>query len=317
MNWRRHFCAFTLIELLVVIAIIGILIALMLPAVQAAREAARRAQCGNNLKQLGLAVQTYMSTHGVFPAGAAYDNPSNDPYDPTSPPMGQTGRGWIIAVLPYLEQQALYDKFKPGFIDGPMSSTKGIQKSECRDAMKHELAVLQCPSDGLSKRVSTQQYQWSGIEVAVTNYKGSIGDNRMGGDYSVHQGSMPDCHRTRDCPGIFWRNAYLNPIEPAQIRDGLSNTLAIGEDVPFYNWHSAAFYANGDYASCHAPLNYMPDPPVPEKWPDVMSFRSLHPGGASFCLADGSGHFLSESIDYDLYRALSTKAGGETAPLPK
>ena len=90
----------------------------------------------------------------------------------------------------------------------------------------------------------------------------------------------------------------------------------VGEDVAFHNHHSTAYYCNGDYSSCHAPLNYMPDPPTPNDWWNVISFRSLHPGGAQFCLADGSVHFVSETIDYDLYRALSTKAGGEVAQVP-
>jgi prepilin-type processing-associated H-X9-DG protein len=96
----------------------------------------------------------------------------------------------------------------------------------------------------------------------------------------------------------------------------MTNTLMVGEDVPAHNWHSTAYYCNGDYSSCHAPLNYLPEPPTPADWWNVMSFRSLHPGGAQFCMADGSVRFFDEQIDYVLYRALSTKAGEEIVELP-
>jgi prepilin-type processing-associated H-X9-DG protein len=90
----------------------------------------------------------------------------------------------------------------------------------------------------------------------------------------------------------------------------------LGEDVPEHNNVSAAYYGNGDHASCHAPLNYLPDTPTPDDWPNVMSFRSRHPAGAQFCMADGSVQFVNETIDYTLYKGLSTKAGGEDAALP-
>jgi hypothetical protein len=163
---------------------------------------------------------------------------------------------------------------------------------------------------------STTQYQWSGIEVSLTSYKGVIGDTRMGSNSSVHQGSMPDCHATGRCPGLFWRHNYVQSPRFAHIRDGTSNTFMLGEDVAEHNYHSGAFHSNGSYSSCHGPLNYFPDPPTPAAWWNVMTFRSNHPGGAMFCMADSSVHFVSESIDYTLYRALSTKDGGEVATLP-
>ena len=132
----------------------------------------------------------------------------------------------------------------------------------------------------------------------------------------MHPGTEPDCHHVGGCNGIFFRTNYQGPIRMAQITDGTSGTFMVGEDVPKQNDHSAAYYANGDYASCHAPLNFFPDPPRPKDWWDVMSFRSLHPGGANFCLADGSVHFISETIDYAEYRALSTKDGREPVQVP-
>jgi prepilin-type processing-associated H-X9-DG protein len=174
------------------------------------------------------------------------------------------------------------------------------------------LPVLHCPTDGSVQGLCDAQYQWSGIPVSRTSYKGVIGDTRMGGAWT----GSSDCHRSSNCPGIFWRHTYVRTVSITDVRDGTSNTLAIGEDVVEANHHSVAFYANGDYSSCHAPLNYFPNPPTPFDWPTVMSFRSLHPGGANFCLADGSVHFISETINLTLYQQLSTKAGHEPVQIP-
>ena len=169
----RKTAAFTLVELLVVIAIIGILVAMLLPAIQSARESARRIQCNNNIRQIGLAICVYTETHGVFPVSCAHDHPDSDPMQSTSPLAGQTGKGWIISILPFLEEQALYDQFLPGFVGGPMGPYGGIQRPECREAMKRQLPMLQCPSDPSAGKLSDEQFQWFGIEVAVTSYDGS------------------------------------------------------------------------------------------------------------------------------------------------
>lgn len=304
---------FTLVELLVVIAIIGILMSLTLPAIQAARETARKTECANKIRQFGVAVLKFESTNRTLPTSTAYDQPQDTPKAPAG---GLSGKGWIVSALPQMEESALYDQFLPGLKNGPMSATAGIQRPECRAAMKTQLPGLQCPSDMDQEKETTKQYQWVGIEVALTNYKGVNGDTRMGGTASIHPGAMPDLHQMQKSYGLFWRHSYLVPVRMAHIRDGVSKTFMLGEDLPEHNHHSAAYYANGDYASCHAPLNYMPDPPTPDTWPNVMSFRSRHPGGAQFSMADGSIQFVNELIDYTIYRGLSTKAGGEDASLP-
>jgi prepilin-type N-terminal cleavage/methylation domain-containing protein/prepilin-type processing-associated H-X9-DG protein len=298
--------AFTLVELLVVIAIIGILVSLLLPAVQTAREAGRRSQCTNNLRQFGLAIHNY---HDAFKSLPISIGPWSEGRSPTPQ---RNGKGWILGILPQLEQLGLYTQFEAnGGFTGDMNSGGGIYSSGCRAAMKTTLPVLRCPTDGKSEPISTQMYQWNGVEVAVTNYKGCIGDTRMGGGTSIHTGTEPDCHNTNRCNGLFYRNNYQDGLTLASIRDGTSNTFLVGEDIPDDNWHSVAYYSNADYSSCHARPNYFPKPPTPGQWWNTMSFRSLHPGGLNFCYADGSVRFVTQTIDHPTYRALSTKAGGE------
>ncbi len=114
----------------------------------------------------------------------------------------------------------------PGSPHGNWGSGLGLRNPVCADAMKTPIDVLQCPSDSPPK-IRDQQRQWQGTDVFVTNYKGVMGDNRMGGSASPHPGSEPDCHHTRNCNGLFWRNNYLNPIRIDDIRDGTSNTLPL------------------------------------------------------------------------------------------
>ncbi len=296
---------FTLIELLVVIAIIAILIGLLLPAVQKVREAAAKMQCQNNLKQLALGVHNYISTFQSFPMSSSpWVNNNN-------------GFGWIFRTLPYLEQESVYKQIIP-YESGSMFAGGGLLNPACRSAIASPVKMLYCPSDGSAlpgSPVETKMFQMDPNKVTLTNYKGSMGDNRMGGTTSIHQGREPDCHNSSPCPGIFYRNSFQGPVTLDQIKDGTSSTMMIGEDTPIENYHSAAFYANGDYASTHAPLNYVPKPSTPGDWWNVISFRSKHSEGANFAFADGSIKFLTNSIDYtNVYKPLSTKNIGEVIP---
>jgi len=306
---RRLRCGVTLPELLVAIAIVGVLASLTLPAVQSAREAVRRSSCANNLRMLGMAIHLHHDARGHFPT-------STSPFvEGNQPATGRDGSGWIVRTLPYAEQHPLQSQFSR-FLGGEFLAGGGLKHPDCLPLIQTRLSVLHCPSDSSCRELSDQQIQWVGTPVALTSYKGVIGDNRMGGAASIFQGSEPDCLSTGECNGMFYRLTYQQPTFMASVTDGLSTTLAIGEDVPAENHHSAAFYANGDFASAHAPLNYFPPLPTPDDWWNVMSFRSGHAGGAFFCFADGHVQFVADSIDHVLYRALSTRNGAETDIAP-
>jgi prepilin-type N-terminal cleavage/methylation domain-containing protein/prepilin-type processing-associated H-X9-DG protein len=333
---------FTLVELLVVIAIIGILVALLLPAVQAAREAARRAACVNKLKQLGLAALNHHDTNRHFPVSMGAFDP------PEAPGRDQPCAGWILQSLPQLEQQPLYDQFQQGgAFEGSyrtsicrsprvgvgLGSTKnGISVPEL---MKTQLDVLQCPSDESVSFLASDQFQWVGCDTALTSYKGVLGDTFLGevegstfnnnasqfpsGNYDrpgpAFLPTQRDCHRDVRCRGIFWRHTFQKPVRIATITDGTSNTVMIGEDVPEFNRHSVAFYSNGDWCSCNIPLNFGLTDPDPQAfslvWWDAQGFRSRHPAGANFCLADGSVRFVADQVDNVVYRTSCTRNGGE------
>jgi prepilin-type N-terminal cleavage/methylation domain-containing protein/prepilin-type processing-associated H-X9-DG protein len=359
MTIRRHHTAqraFTLVELLVVIAIIGTLVGLLLPAVQAAREAARRMSCSNNLKNLGLACLNYVDTKKHLPYSVTMwgwqetSNPADGILGKNKGGPGYSGRGWIVEILPQIEQQALYDRIIAAIdaSDGRNFEAKtkggwGMGHVDLRDIVTRQLSILTCPSDP-SAMPNNLLYHWfhiSNLNVAVTSYKGVMGDNILwtgetresgerseGSDNDLYTakdgfGSLPDCHAWADkqpCNGLFWRMAYLDPIQLKQITDGQSNTLMIGESVASQDYHSAAFFADGDWAVCSLPINHFliegqePDEMV-EKWYFQRGFKSLHPGGAQFVFADGSVHFVQEAINHQTYRAFATRNGEEVASL--
>jgi type II secretory pathway pseudopilin PulG len=293
-----------LIEVLVVVVVVSILIALLLPAVQAAREAARRMQCANNLRQLGLAVSGYLTQCSELPISI-----SNwvDP-DPGTAPQ-KNGKSWIVSVLPQLEQQPLFDLFAANGFNGDFNSGGGLRSPGCLTAVQVTLSLFVCPSDPDARSPVLNQPEWPGQPLAATSYKGVAGDTRMEGD--PFPGSEPDCHASGNCNGLFWRNDYLKGHRWADIRDGTSNTFMIGEALPEYDEHAAWAFANGPWGLCSVPPNYKPSPPTPNFHQTSLGFRSRHPGGLHFALADGSTRFIKETIAYPVYRALSTRNGGE------
>ena len=324
LNRDRRLAAFTLVELLVVIAIIGILVALLLPAVQAAREAARRSSCTNNLKQIGLAIHNYHGAFNSFPISIHQwgEGDASATHDALS------GKGWIPSILPQLEEQALYDQLKPGFTSGAMLDGKGMKDPQIATAMATPVEVLACPSDVSSQGTSTEQYWFEEQPVTVTNYKGSLGDSTIGLRFgTIWRWQNPphyDCHNyftssrgVDTCNGIFHRNSYQEPVSFKMVTDGTSKTFMLGESVVDQDYHSTAFFSDGDFAGVNQPLNYYPPnqdaSAIRNDWMNTRGFRSLHPGGAHFAMVDASVQFVSESIDHErVYRGLSTRDGGES-----
>jgi type II secretory pathway pseudopilin PulG len=330
----------------VVIAIIGVLVALLLPAVQAAREAARRSQCANNLHNIALAVLNSADVKKHLPTSImryAEDwncghtdwlGPNNGKNHPSNGGPGFVGKGWIVDILPQMEQQGAYQRIQEALKVNPMngfaaapSGGWGIGHRSIRDITGTQYQFLTCPSDE-SAAPSTDLWYWSGVATGTTSYKGCIGQEGMTDGMNLTQrvdpvdGPLPDCHNSAETSGLFGRNTSVRPIELKMITDGQSNTFMVGENLVSQDYHSAALFVDGDFATCGIPLN------VFYHWPDVATaklfpnwvfgrgFKSAHPGGVQFAMGDGATRFVNEGIEGAVYRAVSTRAGDEIATLP-
>jgi prepilin-type processing-associated H-X9-DG protein/prepilin-type N-terminal cleavage/methylation domain-containing protein len=296
----------TLIELLVVITIIGVLIALLLPAVQMAREAARKAQCTNNLKQIGVAMHNYHSSVGVFPPGYVSLVPGNQL---TSPEFGP-GWGWGTMILKSLEQAPLYDAVNFNLpITDPGSQT--VRASN--------LSVYLCPSsDGAGP-----------IRLSDSSGKSLVNDLSPG-QYVASAGQFQVADWPSDNNGVFFRNSRVGLRD---ITDGSSLTMMAGErsrTISDATWvgvvPSAEFCTKParDYEECRPSCAMVlahtgPTPSGGYTWvvvPNSKSaaadnFWSLHPGGCNVLFCDGSVRFLKETVNPEVFSALSTRAGGE------
>jgi prepilin-type N-terminal cleavage/methylation domain-containing protein/prepilin-type processing-associated H-X9-DG protein len=309
--------AFTLIELLVVIAIIAVLIGLLLPAVQKVREASSRAKCQNNLKQIALAVFGFHEANGRIPYNGSRFNTVNDG-------TGTTQYSWsfFARMLPYLEQDALYQ-------------SAGIDTTSLQGnvATRTNIPTFFCPSDqarDTSPNPNTANNWITSAPVALTNYKGVSGSNFCWGNWP-NTGANGSC----DCfyqngkgkgDGLFYRTDIIYSVKLSDITDGLSNTFMIGEDIPLLNCWCAWPYANTAVSTCNFPPNINLDQKfgtctaaavsADAAWANTFGFRSRHPGGLQFAYADGSVHFIQESIDMPTYRAMATIQGRETLEAP-
>jgi prepilin-type N-terminal cleavage/methylation domain-containing protein len=320
---------FTLIELLVVIAIIAILIALLLPAVQQAREAARRTQCRNNLKQIGIAMHNYHDNFNTFPPGHIRVMPQRT----VNPDPAIT---WDGLLMPYFDQAPLYN-----LVDFPAVYNSNIGFSTANHVRYASAQVpgLRCPSsaDPLS---SNQNYTFgSAPQVTISHFIGSYGANASGTVGSPGTGGLPNesqqhlddaCCTNARYNGVM---SLLSRVNLRDVTDGPSNTIAVGE------WIQGPGPANGNYphwilsvpaaqdaagrtnGSAGMPLNFgpvpnrtstnTPAPPLQSTQQQRASFSSYHEGGVHVVMCDGAVRFLSENIDATVQKSLGTRNGNE------
>jgi prepilin-type N-terminal cleavage/methylation domain-containing protein len=287
---NRH--GFTLIELLVVIAIIAILIALLLPAVQQAREAARRTQCRNNLKQIGLAVHNYHDIYNMIPPGwVGVDLVTGLPYT-----EGNNGWCWASKLLPQLDLGTVYNQ-----IDFRL----GVENAANLLPRKQILSVFRCPSNAIAELTWTITDGTNDLaELALSNYPGVFGTT----DIHNCEGIPAPFQCSSD--GMFFHNSS---IRFSNVSDGLSQTIMVGERKIRHNpdWHSTwtGVVPTGEetFESILGTTDHTPNNPANH----LDDFSSYHAGGAIFALADGSARFIGENIDLGVYQYLSTRSAGE------
>ena len=319
---RRHLWrAFTLIELLVVIAIIAILIALLLPAVQQAREAARRSQCKNNLKQLGLALHNYHGDHKILP------NNSLDSANWTNIQKGTQ----LTRLLPYLDQAPFYKQ-----IDFNVFNTETINIAG-KPVYSHSFPAFNCPTDTSDPN--------NGGGRAYTNYAPSMGAQQMdqhpaatacppyppagiAGGYFGGTAGHGNTMQGTDTSGLWSRMVWAAKF--SDISDGLSATIAFGEVRPRCSDHvnNGWYHNNAIWVATTAPINFKTcsldeDATLAAAsvcnqnytWNTSQGFKSRHQGGAHFVMGDGAVRFLNQVIAYDTYQKLGARRDGQ-APGP-
>jgi prepilin-type N-terminal cleavage/methylation domain-containing protein len=320
---------FTLIELLVVIAIIGVLVSLLLPAVQQAREAARRAQCRNNLKQIGIALHNYLDSHKVFPQGCTPRNSSPTATHRPGILMGLgNGWGWNTYILPYLEAANQYQTF---VFEQPFDNTYNLTQEA-----NLPTTIYLCPSATANFANSDPIFSYdeiNGVRIPTTHYYGVMGPieldaaNQYGPRYPYRLSQASTNWDGFATGGIL---SYLSKVRPGDIKDGMSNTLMVGElswDGNKNGYRNWAMGTRSNFAGCAKnvvfEINEVPwtDDPAflaGTKYAGFayrilggISYGSNHTGGTHFLLGDGSARFISENINLQLYRGLASMAGGE------
>ena len=319
---------FTLIELLVVIAIIGVLVALLLPAVQNAREAARRSSCSNNLKQLGTGLHLHHDTQNKFPPGGIWwvNNPSNNAWS--------KNRGSLLYyILPYLELTSVYDEFDntktiayQQFTAPPSTGSPYIAGTV--------ISTFRCPSDDSPLMNQEAINGISAGSLATFSYAASKGPTRTGNN------PAGKCPERAAWDTYKLSNSDLKPAGPftrlgrsyqstfRDVTDGLSNTIFMGEVRSDCTYHIMRGWAHSSCTqgmiSTVYPMNY--DSCTPDQsngacrwwgnWSTEFAFKSRHPGGVQFCFGDGSVHFLSENIEHWSYQYLGGMSDANVVSLP-
>lgn len=303
MSVRRT--AFTLVELLVVIAIIGILIALLLPAIQAAREASRRSACQNGIRQIQLAIVNYEESNKKYPPGRTGcdgidDGPCKGAASPG--PLRNGGSGFVM-ILPFIEEKALFEtfNFKPNGIYAV--DYGGWLDARNKQAVATRVSLYVCPSD-----------------VGVGETHDSTGAYALG-NYALNMGPKGPS-TTHASKGVKWGNSgvfeYVTGIKRRQVVDGTSKTFFVGEAIEGHlkhcpnKWTTAGRYVDSMRVT-ENPLNTPPGEGIVDSYygPDQKengAFASRHVGGAMFAFGDGHVSFIEDTISMQTYRALSTKS---------
>jgi prepilin-type N-terminal cleavage/methylation domain-containing protein/prepilin-type processing-associated H-X9-DG protein len=326
---------FTLVELLVVIAIIGILVALLLPAVQAAREAARKMSCGNNLKQLGIAIHNYHETNKAFPHNGAFSwtRQSNNGYR-----WQPSQRGSILVdLLPYIELDTIYNNLdmESAAVTGGSGTGQWwwIQKNPVT-GVQYRAEIIPsflCPSANVDPHTTMTNPKTA---CAISCYGASIGASRVisrggwcndypGNIFGTGRSNLGSDARSSQLSGVFSRGHWGARFR--DITDGTAQVIAMGEILPSktprFRWGWMHF--NGLWTATTAPINYpviglwergYPGPKNCQHWQNrqtAVGFKSMHKGGAQFVFADGSVHLLTETMDYLTYNRLGCRRDGE------
>jgi prepilin-type N-terminal cleavage/methylation domain-containing protein/prepilin-type processing-associated H-X9-DG protein len=312
--------AFTLVELLVVIAIIGILVALLLPAIQAAREAARRSSCVNNLKQIGIAVQNYHSTYNQMPYGSWWGTPAGIKKE----------RTWAADLLKFMEYDSLFDS-----IDLSVPVNHPTNQSAVRTVISSYI----CPSDEMADTPllvdgwgvgAGPSYVYNPYPQMALWYVGSMGptqpdfckfcpDQTSSKNNWCCQGHNFGTGGSHYFAGVMSRHAVN--IKFKEVTDGLSSTFLAGETLPHHCYYNGVYSSNFAAYPTNIPLNWLEDDDdAPEgkagSYFRTCGFKSLHPGGANFVMCDASVQFVSETIDFQLFNALGSREGAEVAAVP-